>query len=291
MHNLLAVALAAALFASPVAPAFAADPPVVQAGVTILGTPLGGMTAEEASAAIALAAPVSLLATLPVEADGHVFSLVPGDVATLDLDGLVAEALVATAGVEIAPRYVVSAPAVTTFVTRVAAAVDHKAVDSKRSVSHRKLKISVSSEGARVDRAASIATLTSALEAQTPGGSVATVTVPWTLLKPKYTRSNIGKTIIVVQRLFRVRLYNGAKLEKSYACAVGMSSYPTPFGKFKVVSKSPHPTWRNPWSSWSRTMPAFIRPRLLQPARAARALHQRARHPHPRHRSDLVDGA
>jgi lipoprotein-anchoring transpeptidase ErfK/SrfK len=265
MHNLLAAALVVALLAFPVAPALAADPPVVPTGVTILGTPLGGMTAEEAGTVIAAAAPASALATLPVEADGHHFSLIPSSVATLDLDRLVAEALAAAADVEIAPRYLVSTPAVTAFVARVAGAVDHKAVDSHRYMSHRTLKISASSEGARVDRTSAVAALTAALEAETPGGSVATITVPWTLLKPKYTRSNIGKTIVVVRGLFRVRLYNGAKLEKSYACAVGMSSYPTPLGKFKVTRKSPHPSWHNPWSSWSRRMPTVIRPGYYNP--------------------------
>jgi lipoprotein-anchoring transpeptidase ErfK/SrfK len=265
MQKVLATALIAILLALPVAPAVAADGDVVKTGVTIFGTPLQGMTAEEASAAIGLAVPASCLATLPVEADGHTFALVPSTVATLDLDGLVADALAAPEGLELTARYIVSAPALTAFVGGVAAAVDHKAVDSKRKVSHRKLTISASSEGARVDRAASVTTLTAALQAETPGGSVATVTVPWTRLKPKYTRSNIGKTIVVVRGLYRVRLYNGAKLEKSYGCAVGMRAYPTPLGTFKVIRKSPHPTWRNPYSSWSRSMPSFIRPGYYNP--------------------------
>jgi lipoprotein-anchoring transpeptidase ErfK/SrfK len=265
MQKVLATALAMVLLAAPALPALAADGDVVKPGVTISGVPLQGMTAAEASAAISATVPASSLATIPVEADGHTFSLAPSALVALDLDGLVADALAAPEGLELTARYVVDGSAVAAFVARIAAVVDHKAVDSKRRVSHRKLTISASSNGAKVDRSSAVATLTVALAAETPGGTATTVTVPVTVLKPKYTRTNIGKTIIVVRGLFRVRLYNGAKLEKSYACAVGMSAYPTPVGTFKVIRKSPHPTWNNPYSSWSRNMPSHIGPGFYNP--------------------------
>jgi lipoprotein-anchoring transpeptidase ErfK/SrfK len=265
-YKLVASVLVALLLALPVVPAVAADgDPVVKTGVTIGGTSLQGMTAEEASVTIGLAVPASALATLSVEADGHVFPLVPGSVLALDLDGLVADALAAPEGLVLMPRYSVDATAVSAFVDGVAAVVNRKAVSAKRVISHRRLRISASSTGSTVGRASSIATLTVALASRLPGAEVATVTLPVTHPAPRTTLANIGKTIIVSLREFKVILYKGAKVEKSYRCAIGMNAYPTPRGVFKVIAKSAAPTWRNPYSSWSQSMPAFIRPGYYNP--------------------------
>jgi len=265
-HKLIAIALAALLLALPVLPAFAADPePVITAEITAAGASLQGKTALEAREIISSAFAAPMFDPLPVVADGHAFTLDADSALSLDVTASVDAAFAATEATALAPVFVVDAPAVTTFVTALAKKVDHAAVNSKRIVSHKSFRISASSEGAKTDQASAVATITAALVTEAAGSGAATVTVPVTVLKPKITRANIGKTIVVVLGHFRVRLYKGTKLEKSYRCAIGMRAYPTPRGVFKVIAKSAAPTWRNPYSRWSRGMPSHIDPGFYNP--------------------------
>jgi lipoprotein-anchoring transpeptidase ErfK/SrfK len=257
-HKLIAVVLAALLIALPALPAFAVGEPTITADITAAGTPLLGKTALEAREIIASAFAISMFDSLPIVADGRTFSLDADSALSLDVTASVDAAFAATEAGALLPVYVVDAPAVSAFVTGLAHKVDHAAVNSKRSMKHRVFRISVSSNGAKLDKTAALTKITAALVSEASGSGPATVTVPVTVLKPKITRANIGKTIVVALGLYRVRLYNGTKLEKSYSCAIGMRAYPTPRGIFKVVGKSAAPTWTNPYSKWSKGMPSHI---------------------------------
>jgi len=267
--KVLATLLAAVLLALPVLPAFAADGdvpptgPTITAAVTVGGVLLQNKNAEEASAAIA--AIETSFAPLPVTGDGHFFSLEATHALTLDVSATVAAAFAATETTTLAPTYVVDSSAVTAYAAMIARAIDRKAIDAKRVVSRRRLKISASRTGRRVDQARTVTVLTAALVSEASGAAVATVTVPVGLVRPRVTLANIGKTIIVSLGEFRVLLYKGAKIEHTYRCAIGMPAHPTPRGTFKVIAKSAAPTWRNPYSDWSMKMPAYIKPGYYNP--------------------------
>jgi len=267
--KVLATLLAAVLLALPVLPAFAADgdvpptEPTITAAVTVGGVLLQNKTAEEASAAVA--AIESSFAPLPVTGDGHVFSLEATHALRLDVSATVAAAFAATGTTTLAPTYIVDSSAVSAYAAEFARAIDRKAIDAKRVVSRRRLRISASKTGRKLDRAGAVSVLTAALTSEASGAAVATVTVPVGLVKPKVTLANIGKTIIVSLGEFRVLLYNGAKIEHTYRCAIGMRAHPTPRGTFKVIAKSAAPTWRNPYSDWSMKMPAYIKPGYYNP--------------------------
>lgn len=66
----------------------------------------------------------------------------------------------------------------------------------------------------------------------------------------------------IVVRLpdFRLDLYRGVGVERSYVVGVGALSFPTPPGAYYIRSKAVNPTWRNPGSRWARSMPAYIPP-------------------------------
>ena len=267
--KVLATLLAAVLLALPVLPAFAADgdvtptAPTIAAAVTVGGVLLQDKNAEEASAAIA--AIETSFAPLPVKGDGHVSLLDADSALRIDIAATVAAAFAATETTTLVPTYVVDASAVTAFVTGFARTIDGNAVDAKRLVSKRRLKIGASRTGRKVDQAGAVTVLTAALISEASGAAVATVTVPVGLVKPRVTLKNIGKTIIVALGEFRVLLYNGAKIEHTYRCAIGMRAHPTPRGTFKVIAKSAAPTWRNPYSDWSTKMPSYIKPGFYNP--------------------------
>ena len=79
-------------------------------------------------------------------------------------------------------------------------------------------------------------------------------------VKPKVTRKNIGKAILVVLSHYSVKLYKGTKIEKTYRCAIGMPGFSTPTGKWRVTGKVKNPSWYNPGSAWGRNMPSVIGP-------------------------------
>ncbi len=69
-----------------------------------------------------------------------------------------------------------------------------------------------------------------------------------------------AKAIVVQLRTFQLDLYKGSSVEAHFEVGVGALRFPTPPGAYYVRSKATNPTWRNPGSSWSRSMPAYIGP-------------------------------
>ncbi|MBC7229219.1 MAG: L,D-transpeptidase/peptidoglycan binding protein [Actinobacteria bacterium] len=77
---------------------------------------------------------------------------------------------------------------------------------------------------------------------------------------PEVSDSQVGKVITVDKTNHLLTLYNNMEVEKQYPVAVGMPSWPTPSGTYKVVGKEKNPTWVNPGTSWAATMPPYIPP-------------------------------
>jgi hypothetical protein len=66
--------------------------------------------------------------------------------------------------------------------------------------------------------------------------------------------------IVVHLSEFRLDLYKGSDLEDHFLVGIGAARHATPPGAYYIKSMSKNPTWRNPYSSWSRGMPAYIAP-------------------------------
>jgi lipoprotein-anchoring transpeptidase ErfK/SrfK len=74
-------------------------------------------------------------------------------------------------------------------------------------------------------------------------------------------QSDAFATIILVRTgENKLYLYKNGQLSKTYDVATGQAAFPTPTGQFRIVSKQTNPTWRNPHSSWSTSMPETIGP-------------------------------
>jgi lipoprotein-anchoring transpeptidase ErfK/SrfK len=63
----------------------------------------------------------------------------------------------------------------------------------------------------------------------------------------------------------KLYLYKNGQVSRTYDVATGRPEFPTPTGQFKVVSKQTNPTWHNPHSSWSTSMPETIGPGPTNP--------------------------
>lgn len=245
---------------------------VVPLGVAVGGERLDGLDKELAVETIRAEVVRPLLDPVTVRHRAGTSTLDPKTLVSVDVDGMVADALqpnrdrplhirvydrAAGRAVEHAVPVMLSVDetAVAAWVASLAETADTRPRDASITVEGTKVTVTTSVVGFAVDRAKTASVVADALQR---GGK--TVDVPMVALKPKVTEKDLGKTIVVSRSKRRLYLYDGAKLEKTYSVAVGTARYPTPRGWWKIVNKRFMPTWRNPGSAWAKDMPASIPP-------------------------------
>jgi lipoprotein-anchoring transpeptidase ErfK/SrfK len=78
------------------------------------------------------------------------------------------------------------------------------------------------------------------------------VALPTKVLRPAVTARSLPPAVVVDRTLHRVSLYSkrGVKV-KMLGVAVGQSRYPTPVGRFEIVTKQRNPWWYPPSSAWA----------------------------------------
>lgn len=251
----------------------------VPKGVNVVGVDLSGMTEQEARTAIERAVATPLMRPLTVVADGKEYTFDPRGSVRIDVDGMLGQAYAPrrTAAfvarvrhdvgltpleASIAPLYSVDETAVASWLDSVADQIDKPAVDATLTVSESAVAIKASTDGRKTDLSEGARVIASAFASDKAlSDTERTVMVPVEILKPKVTADSFGKTIVVDLSQRRVRLFNGAKLEKAYPCAIGTPSYPTPTGHFEIELKRYLPTWVNPApNGWGKDMPKSIPP-------------------------------
>jgi lipoprotein-anchoring transpeptidase ErfK/SrfK len=78
---------------------------------------------------------------------------------------------------------------------------------------------------------------------------------------PKVTAANLGKTIEINLSTNQLTFYDGLTVRRVYPVATGQPSFPTPQGSWQVVYKRINPTWTNPApDGWGADMPRSIPP-------------------------------
>lgn len=282
-QRILTVTLAALLLALSATMAWATafdyrERGLVPRGVTVNGADLSGMTEDEARDAIESAVSAPLTRPLKVVADGRQFTFDAGKAVSVDVDGMIAEAYAprreasfvarvrhdiagAPLPADVKPLFSVDASVVAGWLGGLAKRVDRAAVDSTLTVADSQVQISKAVPGRRTDREKALTAVVAAFateEALTSGDR--TVDVPVVEVAPKVEADDFGKTIVVDLSERRIRLFDGAKLEKAYPCAVGTPSHPTPKGVYEITLLRYRPTWVNPGSDWAKTMPPSIPP-------------------------------
>jgi lipoprotein-anchoring transpeptidase ErfK/SrfK len=224
----------------------AAPPVLVATGVTLAGVPVGGMSNEQAQAALrpAFAKPVRLVYgdrawnLHPSRFGGHVAIA----------DG-VAQALSAGPGASLTLIPSVDADAVKTFVRaldkRIAVpAKDAELVGLKGVVPRYTGEVA----GVRVLRGLTAQRITRALE--TP--QVRKIRVAVQATQPERTLANFGPVIVIRRGANELRYYKRTRLVRRFGVATGQAVYPTPTGIFEIVDKQLNPWWLPPDSEWAR---------------------------------------
>lgn len=251
---------------------------VVSQGVSVAGRELGGMTQDEARAAIEEAVSTPMLRPVSVTGEGKSWTLDPKGIVQIDVDAMLSAAYAPRRSAtlvqrlandladvpipaEIEPVYAVDSSAISAWVAKTSAEIDRKPKNAKRKIVQYKFKITPEVYGARVDQAAAAQRISDALTADAAlSSSARTVALPIDELKPKIVASKFKQAIIVSISQTKIRLYQGDKLVKSYRMAPGTYQYPTPIGDFEVVTKLANAPWINPGSDWAKDMPPSIPP-------------------------------
>jgi L,D-transpeptidase catalytic domain/Putative peptidoglycan binding domain len=71
------------------------------------------------------------------------------------------------------------------------------------------------------------------------------------LLAPRITRRDFGPIVVIRRGSRKLYLYRNTTFVRRFSIAVGTPQYPTPTGRFQVVTKIRHPTWNPPDSPWA----------------------------------------
>ena len=245
MIRRLAISVLVIAALAPVLSGDAAPPVLIPQGVTVAGFPVGGMSNEQAQAALrpAFAEPVRLAY------GDRAWRLVPSRFgATVTIERGVADALGAQAGdsVELVPA--VDDEAVRTFV---------RALDRRTRIR----------QGRRADGPEGTAAAVLAGPHRPPGAAPADGAADRARAavaddSPDPCRSEGGRTDALggqvragdrdPPRRERVRYYQGAKLVRKFGVATGQAVYPTPTGMFTIVDMQRNPWWRPPDSDWAK---------------------------------------
>jgi len=221
-----------------------APPAQIPPDVTISGVPVGWMTAEEAELAVgeAFATP------LPVRAGGRTFALDPRRYATPQIRRAIAYALATRPGTKVRLPVTLHRGRVSGWVDKVAKRLDRSPVDSTLQLRNLRPWLSKDRPGRTLDSRRATNTILDRLSTH----SRRVVVVKSTLTKPAVTRAGYGPIIVIRRDSKGLYLYNGMRLWRTFGVATGQSIYPTPVGRWSIVTMQRNPWWYPPDSDWAR---------------------------------------
>jgi lipoprotein-anchoring transpeptidase ErfK/SrfK len=223
---------------------------VIAPGVTVAGVAVGGMTAAQAAPWIRQA----VLGELTVKVGAQSWT-VPAQ--TLGLHAYLAGPLrialaegrttaVTTEDIPVVTR--ITGSALRAWVRSLAKEVRTDPVDARFRLKGTVPVVVPDTWGRRLDVLGATAAIAAALKQPDRGP----VELPTKVVKPAVTARSLPPALVVDRTLHRVTLYSkrGVKL-RALGVAVGQSAYPTPVGRFEIVTKQRNPWWYPPNSAWA----------------------------------------
>ena len=251
-------AIAVALTASP---ASAAPPPPnepIAPGVTAAGVDLSGLTVDQAAERLeslrerlerggVLVAVTDIQFKLSSAAANVAF-----DTLTTAKRAIYAGRAAQGMPVEVPLAVTHSQRAVQRFVARIDRRVRRAARDARAIITLRRVRVTHSRRGRKID-AAKLAKQLGAALVDPRIERVFKVKVR--KVKPRLdadqARKTVSTVITIQQSKFTLRLFKNLRVVKTYKVAVGQPAYPTPNGRFAIQSKQIDPVWSVPNSPWA----------------------------------------
>ena len=246
MIRRLAITVLVLAALAPVLSGDAAPPVLIAPGVTLAGMPVGGMSNEQAQAALlpAFAKPVRL-----VYGDRR-WRIVPARFgAKVTMSEGVAEALSAPADSAVALTPEVDEQEVRTFVRALDKRISYPAKDAElKGLKGLRPQFTPDRAGVQVLRQLTAQRIVRAL--QSP--QIRRIRVAAKVVEAERTVLKFGPVIVIRRGANELRYYQGAKLVRKFGVATGQAIYPTPTGTFSVVDMQLNPWWRPPDSDWAK---------------------------------------
>jgi lipoprotein-anchoring transpeptidase ErfK/SrfK len=240
----LTVLVVAAL--APVLRGDAAPPVLIQPGVTLAGVPVGGMSNEQAQAAMrpAFAAPIRLVYR---ETRWRLWPSRFGAKVTIE-DGVM-DALGAQAGAAVPLAPEVDEQEVRSFVEILDKRVSKLPQDAElKGLKGLRPQFTKEQWGVKVLRELTALRIERALRSPL----IRKIRVATKALEPARTIAAFGPVIVIRRGVNELRYYQGAKLMRKFGVATGQAVYPTPTGTFSIVDMQLNPWWRPPDSPWAK---------------------------------------
>jgi lipoprotein-anchoring transpeptidase ErfK/SrfK len=219
-------------------------PMLIPDGVMIATSVVGGMSVEQARAVVeaAFAQPLEIV-------HKRVRWLVSPDRlgARARIEAALQRALVAPPGSQIDLVVTVNGDAVHEQVTKIGQRVNREPKDARLRLVKLRPRISEARPGLRVDRYPMVAAIVQALRAHERGP----VKVDTERVRPEVTPASFGPVVVIRRESKRLFLYRGEKHWRTFGVATGQAAYPTPIGRFTIVTKQRNPWWYPPASDWA----------------------------------------
>jgi lipoprotein-anchoring transpeptidase ErfK/SrfK len=240
-------------YASSTTPSETASPMptgVIAPGVSVAGVAVGGMTAAQAQTWVRQ----SVLGQITVTVGSQTFT---ASAAQLGLHAYLARPLrVALAegrttvvdGQDIPVVTRITGSALRAWVRSLAPQVRTEPTDATFRLVKSVPQVVPDVWGRRLDIPNATAAIAAALKVPDRGP----VALPTLVVKPAVTARNLPPALVVDRTLHHVTLYSkrATKL-RTLGVAVGQSQYPTPVGRFEIITKQANPWWYPPNSAWA----------------------------------------
>jgi lipoprotein-anchoring transpeptidase ErfK/SrfK len=236
----------------------------IAAGVSAGGVDVSGLTIDEAAQRLDAAYGVRLGQDIVAQAAGLTFRLTAKRAkATFDPLRTAKRALYAgrgaappapapgsaPAGIDVPLAATHDQRAVRSFADRIDRRLARPARDAQLRITLRRIRVTHSAAGRDINAAALARQVGAALD----DARLTRVFKP-TLrtVRPKVTVDKLPRTAITIQQsTFTLRLFKNLRVRKTYKVAVGQPQYPTPRGRFAIMSKQINPVWSVPNSPWA----------------------------------------
>jgi lipoprotein-anchoring transpeptidase ErfK/SrfK len=220
------------------------EPALVPEGVTIAGVSVGGMTAEEAAAAVYASWRRPLVWTFR----GQTRTPSPARVgASTNISAAVTRALAAAPFEAVTLPVVWNRTTLRSYVARMARELYRAPVNSRAKLVNLRPYITRAKRGVALVKDSTRALIRQTVSAHARGP----ISLPSRVLYPRITRSNFGPVIVIRRDSHRLYLYKGSSFWTSFGVATGLPQYPTPIGRFRIVSKVRWPWWYPPDAAWA----------------------------------------
>ena len=278
-------------------PTAGAAEPRIAAGVSAAGIDVSGLTLAEAAGKLYESHGFTVGKPLSTHVAGRKFAVNPSDLGFVyDVNKSARRAYNAgiaphTGPVDVPLFTTYDAKKVSAYAEKVASTIKKNPRDARVNIGLSKIGKVASKDGRTID-AAALATAVGAVLGDPKANRILTPKLK--VVRPKVTTAGLAKaygTIVTIDRgNFKLRLFKGLKLSKTYGVAVGMPAYPTPTGRYTIANKAVNPAWTAPELAVGRRLRQRDRPGRLGGEPAEGPLDgDRQRRGHPRHRCAGLD--